>query len=135
MKLLNLHDIFKQLHGICIDRKQRYILTDQEKHNVTIFGNTGKLLSFGGFGHRNDQFKSPRYVTTSPNENNIYVSDHHNHCIKVFDDSGTFLFKFGSKGRGDGQMSFPEGIAFLDWANGLLVADEGNNRVSLNYKL
>ena len=23
-------------------------------------------------------------------------------------------------------MSFPEGIAFLNWANGLLIADEGN---------
>ena len=31
-------------------------------------------------------------------------------------------------------MSFPEGIAFLDWANGLLVADEGNNRVDFYNK-
>ena len=54
----------------------------------------------------------------------------------MFDKEGRFLFKFGSKGRGDGQMSFPEGIAFLDWAGGLLIADEGNNRVikiNLNY--
>ena len=52
----------------------------------------------------------------------------------VFDEHGNFKFKFGSKGRGDGQMSFPEGIAFLDWANGLLVADEGNNRVDFYNK-
>jgi len=122
------HPDFKQLHGICIDRLNRYILTDQDKHNITVFGSQGKLFSFGSFGHRNDQFKSPRFVTTSP-ENNIYVSDHHNHCVKVFDKEGRFLFKFGSKGRGDGQMSFPEGIAFLDWAGGLLIADEGNNRI------
>ena len=30
-------------------------------------------------------------------------------------------------------MSFPEGIVFLDWANGVLIADEGNNRVSFDY--
>ena len=28
-------------------------------------------------------------------------------------------------------MSFPEGIVFLDWANGVLIADEGNNRVRI----
>ena len=47
---------------------------------------------------------------------------------KVFDEEGNYKFKFGTKGRGDGQMSFPEGIAYLDWAGGLLLADEGNNR-------
>ena len=29
-------------------------------------------------------------------------------------------------------MSFPEGIVFLDWANGVLIADEGNNRVRIS---
>ena len=33
----------------------RYILTDQEKHNVTIFGTSGKVLAFGGFGHKPTQ--------------------------------------------------------------------------------
>ena len=48
--------------------------------------------------------------------------------VSVFDEEGNYKFKFGTKGRGDGQMSFPEGIAYLDWAGGLLLADEGNNR-------
>ena len=48
--------------------------------------------------------------------------------VLVFDEEGNYKFKFGTKGRGDGQMSFPEGIAYLDWAGGLLLADEGNNR-------
>ena len=49
------HPDFKQLHGICVDRLGRYILTDQEKHNVTIFGTSGKVLAFGGFGHKPTQ--------------------------------------------------------------------------------
>lgn len=122
------HPDFKDLHGVCIDREGRYVLTDMEKNSVTVFGATGKLFSFGSFGPKNDQFKSPGYVTTGP-DNRIYVSDHHNHCIKIFSDKGEFLSKFGRKGRGDGELSFPEGIVFLDWANGLLIADEGNNRV------
>ena len=124
------HPDFKDLHGVCIDREGRYVLTDLEKNSVTVFGATGKLFSFGSFGPKNDQFKSPSYVTTGP-DNRIYVSDHHNHCVKIFSDKGEFLSKFGRKGRGDGELSFPEGIVFLDWANGLLVADEGNNRVSI----
>ena len=60
-----------------------------------------------------------------------FFSRTHFHLFQVFSDEGKFLFKFGSKGRGDGQMSFPEGIVFLDWANGVLIADEGNNRVRI----
>ena len=30
--------------------------------------------------------------------------------LVVFDEDGNYKFKFGTKGRGDGQMSFPEGI-------------------------
>ena len=34
--------------------------------------------------------------------------------LVVFDEDGNYKFKFGTKGRGDGQMSFPEGIG-LGW--------------------
>ena len=38
----------------------------------------------------------------------LIVSDHSDHCIKVFDRKGKFQYKFGEKGAGDGEFSFPE---------------------------
>src|SRR5690349_8493427 len=40
----------------------------------------------------------------------IYVSDTNHQQIQVFDSTGKFAFKFGSKGTGDGQFLFPYGI-------------------------
>ena len=147
--------------------------TRLEKHSVTIFGTSGKILSFGSFGHKNNQFKSPRYVTTSPGNGLLYLKSELFFLFEkrvrklknkgtisssliitttalkvliitslsvivllpqVFDEEGNYKFKFGTKGRGDGQMSFPEGIAYLDWAGGLLLADEGNNRFEVKFK-
>ena len=56
------------------------------------------------------------------------MSDGDNHCIKAFDQSGTFLYKFGKKGYQDGQFNRPRGL-LVDSSNNLLVCDFDNNRV------
>ena len=61
-------------------------------------------------------------------KNMFFVSDRNNHCIKAFDQSGTFLYKFGKEGNQDGQFNRPRGL-LVDSSNNLLVCDFGNNRV------
>ena len=56
------------------------------------------------------------------------VTDAGNHWIKAFDQSGTFLYKFGKEGYQDGKFNWPRGL-FEDSSNNLLVCDTGNNRV------
>ena len=56
------------------------------------------------------------------------VSDGNNHCVKVFDQSGTFLYKFGTEGNQDGQFNWPRGM-LVDRYSNLLVCDGDNNRV------
>ena len=56
------------------------------------------------------------------------VSDASNHCIKAFDQTGTFLYKFGKQGNQDGQFKTPRGL-LVDSSNNLLVCDIGNKRV------
>ena len=58
----------------------------------------------------------------------MLVADGVNGCIIVFDQSGTFLYKFGKLGNQDGQFNGPWGM-LLDSSNNLLVCDCGNNRV------
>jgi len=56
------------------------------------------------------------------------VADGGNHCVEVFDQSGTFLYKFGKKGNQDGQFNWPRGM-LVDSSYSLLVCDGENNRV------
>jgi len=58
----------------------------------------------------------------------IFVSDTYNNCVKVFDQSGTFLHKIGKQGKQNGQFNQPY-LMHIDSSNNLLVCDYGNNRV------
>ena len=58
----------------------------------------------------------------------IAVADTGNHRIQVFHPDGTFAFKFGTRGDGDGEFESPAGVAFDD-DDLILVADTGNHRV------
>ena len=48
----------------------------------------------------------------------------------VFNNTGEYLYDIGSKGSGDGQFSYPIGLA-IDKFNRLIVCDEANNRLQL----
>lgn len=55
----------------------------------------------------------------------LYVTDLTNHQVVVMDPSGRELRRFGTPGRGPGQLSYPTGIA-LD-ANGAIYVSEALN--------
>ena len=42
----------------------------------------------------------------------IYALDFKEQKIKVFDDSGEFIYAFGEKGRGPGELQMPAGVFF-----------------------
>ncbi len=54
--------------------------------------------------------------------------DSSNNRVQKFSPAGAFLSKFGSYGSGDGQFSYPYGIA-IDSAGNIYVADTNNNRI------
>ena len=61
-------------------------------------------------------------------KNMFFVAEAGNNCIKVFNQSGTFLYKFGNRGNQDGKLSLL-GAMLLDSSNNLLVCDYFNDRV------
>ena len=63
-------------------------------------------------------------------DNDIIVSDFHNHQVKVYDAEGNFKFAFGSNGEGNGQFNAPTGVA-VDCKGNILVADWGNSRIQV----
>ena len=61
-------------------------------------------------------------------EEKFFVTDKNNNCVKVFDGKGQFLYKFGEKGNGDGQLNSPYGLCVDKYGN-LLVCDPRNGRI------
>ena len=70
---------------------------------------TQSIISVCDSGTGNEQLNYPRGVTVDHNTGNIYVADCINNCVKVFDNTAKYLFKFGN-GKGEGKMSNPIGL-------------------------
>ena len=82
------------------------------------------IFTFGDNGREKLQYPNCCIL----NKNMFLVSDGGNHCIKAFDKSGTFLYKFGKEGNQDGQFTMLFDL-LVDSSNNLLVCDSGNKRV------
>ena len=61
---------------------------------------------------------------------NIFVADHASMSIKVFDKSGRYLRKIGSRGREPGQF-MDLSIVYIDDKSRLITIDDVNQRVSI----
>jgi len=110
---------------VCLDDEGRIVVTDEGCHRIQVLSQEGKSISiFGDSG--SEKLNHP--TSCVHYKNNFLVADGLNDCIKAFDQSGTFLYKFGKLGNQDGQFNFPCGM-LLDSSNNLLVCDYLNNRV------
>ena len=88
------------------------------------------LVSVCEKGKGIEQLNNPLGVTVDNTAGNIYVADHYNNCVKVFDSTGKYLFKFGDN-EGDGKMKWPKGVAIC---GDKILITQGNNCI-LNYQL
>ena len=61
---------------------------------------------------------------------NRFISDSENHRIQIFDENGTFIRKFGSEGKENGELDGPFGLGLLSNGN-LVVGEYINNRISI----
>jgi DNA-binding beta-propeller fold protein YncE len=78
----------------------------------------------------NVRMDGPTIAIVGPDQN-LYVGDgYYNSRIVVYDLAGRFLYSWGSKGYGKGQLQNPHGLAF-DNEGRLLVADRDNGRIQL----
>ena len=67
---------------------------------------TQSIISVCDRGTGNVQLDNPHGVTVDHVTGNIYVADCDNKCVKVFDNTAKYLFKFGDE-KGEGKMSNP----------------------------
>ncbi|KAK3716072.1 hypothetical protein QZH41_007250 [Actinostola sp. cb2023] len=69
-------------------------------------------------------------IAVNKTNSRIAVADDKSHCVRVFNMDGDLLLTYGSEGSGQGQLSGPEGLAFLNETD-LVIADRGNNRICI----
>ena len=84
---------------------------------------TQSIISVCDRGTGDEQLDLPCDVTVDHNTGNLYLADYNNDCVKVFDNSVKFVFKFGDK-AGEGEMYYPKGIVIC--RNTVLVSQCGN---------
>lgn len=110
-------------------------VSSHKDHTITIYTTEGKFLrQWGEEGKReSDLYKPLGIAGLRPFE--VAVCDSGNHRIQVFSllpgEEGKFLRQWGSKGSDDGQFDGPEGIAFSEKRQEVVVTDTYNNRVQV----
>ena len=123
-------------------------VADTGNHRIQAFGldvledgsdNVRFLLKWGSVGSGDGQFNYPYGCGVGNDAESgasvIYVADTENHRIQVFDrNNGTFIRKWGSFGKGDGQFNRPTSLSVGRDLSGtgsqmIYIADQYNNRV------
>ena len=72
--------------------------------------------------------RTPARIAVDPLNGDLYVSDNGNSRIEVFNPEGTYVTKFGSAGKAEGQFESLKSIA-ISPSGTIYTADAGNERV------
>ncbi len=70
----------------------------------------------------------PTDIAVDREDHNVFLADGWLNRISVFNGDGEFLGKWGTPGSGEGEISYPAGLAFNS-QNELIVVDGENHRV------
>jgi sugar lactone lactonase YvrE len=126
---------FNYPNGIDVDSAGNVYVADTLNHRIQKFTNAGGFITIWGTGNcgcGNSQFCAPQDVA-SDKSGNIYVVDSDNiYCsphVRKFNNSGSFITKWGSNGTGNGQFEGDINGVAVDSSGNVYVTDSHNNRV------
>ena len=92
---------FRNPLDVCLDDEGRITVTEWGNHRIQVLSKEGEpILIFGDSGP--ETLNYPR--SCIPCKNRFFVYDDGNNCIKVFDQSGTFLYKFRKRVNEDEEL-------------------------------
>ena len=113
---------FKNPVGLSMDDKEQIVVSDFGNNRIKVLTKDGEnIFTFGDIGPE----KLFHPLSCVYHKNRFFVSDYY--CIKVFNQIGQFLYKFGRQGTENGQFDRPSGL-HVDRHDCLLVCDQGSGR-------
>ena len=110
--------------GLSLDSTGNVIVADTGNKLIKIFTPDGRFVVKIGSGYSSDPVHSVQCGEY------FIVSDQKEHCIKVFNREGHFQYKFGKRGKGDGEFICP-GYLLVNESQHLFVCDRKNHRVQV----
>ena len=114
--------------GLAVAADGRIFVADAGQQRVIVFDGDGNIT--GGFG-RSGELVNPAGVAIGADQKRLYVADSKAHQIVVYDIAGGAVVKrFGKRGEGEGEFSFPTSLAFSREGE-LCVVDQINARVQV----
>jgi DNA-binding beta-propeller fold protein YncE len=141
---------FKIPLAIAVSPTNKVWVGDSINRRVEEFSSTGSFIEAIGWGVSNG--KAEYEVCTSSCQagisgsgngqfsatwgmafagSNLYVADTSNHRVEEFNEKSEYVAKFGSSGKGNGQLEFPTGVAVSPTTGLLYVTDTNNNRMQV----
>jgi DNA-binding beta-propeller fold protein YncE len=133
---------FNHPWAIAVDPSHNVYVADAHNDRIQKFTATGVFLlrwgstcdtSASGIDGCDGMFQTPSGIAIDA-DGNVYVADHYNDRIQVFDSSGNFLTKWGRHDAGPdpdpGKFYYPNGVAVSD-SGVIYVADGSNYRIQM----
>jgi PKD repeat protein len=119
--------------GVAIDGESFVYVADSGNNRIQKFDANGTFITkWGGWpvGYGDGQFSGLRGIAADE-DGYIYVADAEESVIariQKFDNNGTFITKWGSRGTGDGEFMNPQGVATDPFSN-VYVTDGYGSRI------
>ena len=105
-------------------------LVQREQTEVDYKSKINPVVSVCNWGSGLNNLNGPKAVTVDYTTGNIFVADKWNSCVKVFDDSGKIIYKFGDE-EGKGKMFMPQSLSIH--GNNIVISQ--SNDFILNYQI
>ena len=133
--VVSLDDV-QQSYSVVVDVNSRVIITEIDKHCVSIFSSVGqKIGSIGKGAAISGSFKNPKGLAVD-SSNNLFVVDGDNHCIKKFTADWRHLSTVGKEGNKRLEFRYPSGMAIHLKSGRIYVADTCNHCIQIfNFNL
>lgn len=120
--------IFYKPIGVTADTDGRIFVTDSQVDKVTVLDSSAKIIAYL---QPDEPFKQPSGIIADSINRKLYVTDTHNHNIKVFDlDTLKNTGTIGKRGKEEGEFNFPSHLG-IDNKGNLYVVDTMNGRLQI----
>lgn len=122
-------------NGVAVDKRGNVYVADSNNGRLLVYAPDGALVSQVGRGVGTGKLGLPRGLSID-DEGRVQVCDataQGVHVFRVLGEGATdlqYLGFFGSQGIGDGQLSFPNGVA-SDARGRVYITDTGNDRIQV----
>ncbi|HDP69295.1 MAG TPA: 6-bladed beta-propeller [Actinobacteria bacterium] len=125
---------FEFPNGIAVDKKGNVYISDGNNMRLQAFDKDGEVLWVVGsppksMRDRNRRFQLPMGLAIDK-DNYLYLVDSFDDSIIIFNSKGKEITKVGERGRLDGQLNWPTGIAYMG-NDVFAIADKFNSRAQV----